>query len=91
MIFLSNRKGKFNFLDMQGDPPPPQLPGLVGYSDLPMRKTLRFVGLLTVMFFLKSKTFTACKIKDEKEEIIFYVFNLLEIIHPFESKKHLGT
>ena len=44
--------------------------------------------------FLSKKKFTACKIKDEKEEITFYflmVFNLLKIIHPFESKKHLRT
>ena len=40
------------------------------------------VGLLTVMIFFQSKKFTACKIKDEEEEIIFYclmVFNLLKI------------
>ena len=52
------------------------------------------VGLLAVMVFFQSKKFTACKIKDEKEEKIFYflmVFNLLKIIHPFESKKHLRT
>ena len=76
---------------MQGDPPPPQFPLLVGYPDLPMRKTLRVVGLLTAMIFFQSK-FTACKIKDEKEKTIFYflmVFNLLKIIHPFESKNHL--
>ena len=50
------------------------------------------VGLLTVMIFFERNKFTACKIKDEEEEIIFYflmVFNLLEIIHPFESKEHL--
>ena len=94
MIFLSNRRGKFKLLDLQGDPPPPQFPRLVGYPDLPMRKTLRVVGLLTVMIFFQSKKFTACKIKDEKEETIFYflmVLNLLKIIHPFESKKHLRT
>ena len=93
MIFLSNRKGKFKLLDWQGDPPPPQFPRLVGYPDLPMRKTLKVVGLLIVMIFFQSKKFTACKIKDEKE-IIFYflmVFNLLTIIYPFESKKHLRT
>ena len=94
VIFLSNIRGKFKLLDLQGDPPPPQFPRLVGYPDLPMRKTLRVVGLLTVMIFFQSKKFTACKIKDEKEETIFYflmVFNLLKIIHPFESKKHLRT
>ena len=96
---LSNRKGKFKLLGVQGDPPPSLPPALqflylVGYPDLSMRKTLRMVGLLTVMIFFQRKKFTACKIKDEKEETIFYflmVFNLLKIIHPFESKKHLRT
>ena len=76
--------------DVQGDPSPPQFPCLVGYPDLPMRKTLRVVGLLTVVIFFQSKKFTAFKIKDEKEETIFcfvMVFNLRKIIHPFESKK----
>ena len=31
--------------------------------------------LLTVMIFFQSKIFTACKIKDEKEETIFYFFD----------------
>ena len=94
VIFLSNRRGKFKLLDLQGDPPPPQFPRLVGYPDLPMRKTLRVVGLLTVMIFFQRKKFTASKIKDEKDETIFYflmVFNLLKVIHPSESKKHLTT
>ena len=94
VIFLSNRRGKFKLLDLQGDPPPPQFPHLVGYLDLPMSKTLRVVGLLTVMIFFQRKKITACKIKDEKEETIFYflmVFNLMRIIHPFVSKKHLRT
>ena len=50
----------------------------------------RVFGVLTVMIFFQSKKCTVCKIKDEKEEIIFYfsmVFNLLKIIHRFESKK----
>ena len=86
MIFLSNKRGKFKLLDLQGDPPPPQFPRLVGYPDLPMRKTLRVVGLLTVMILFQSKIFKACKIKDEKQETIVYilmVFHLLKIIHPF--------
>ena len=93
MIFLSNRRGKFKLLGLQGDPPPPpstQFPLLVGHSDLPMRKTLRVVALLTAMIFFQSKKLTVCKVKDEKEEKILYflmVFNLLKIIHPFESKK----
>ena len=69
-------------------PSPPQFPRLVGLPDLPMRKTLRVVGLFTVMIFFKAKKFTACTIKDEKEETIFYfltVLNLLKIIDPFES------
>ena len=92
VIFLSNRRGMFKLLDLQGNPPPPQFPSLVGYPDLPIRKTLRVVGLLNVMIFFQRKKFTACKIKDEKEETTFYflmVLNLLKIIHPFESKKHL--
>ena len=51
---------------------------------------MKVVGLLTVMIFFQSKTFTASKIKDKKEETIFYFlmgFNQLKIIHPFESKK----
>ena len=67
MIFLSNRRGKFKLLDLQGDPPPPQFPRLVGYPDLSMRKTLRVVGLLTVMVFFQSKTFTTYKTKDEED------------------------
>ena len=43
-IFLSNRRRKFKLLDLQGDPPPPQFPRLVGYPDLPMRKTLNEGG-----------------------------------------------
>ena len=91
MIFLSNRTGKFKLLDLQGDPPPPKFPRLVGYLDLPMRKTLRVAGLLTVMIFFKSKKFAACKIKDEKVDTILYfvmVFNLMKIIHPIESEKY---
>ena len=52
----------FKRLDLQGDPPPSQFPRSVGYPDLPMRKTLRMVGLLTVMIFFQSKKSTACKI-----------------------------
>ena len=94
MIFLSNKRRKFKLLDPQEDSPPSQFPRLVGYLDLPIDKTLRVVGLLTVIFFFQSKKFTACKIKDKKEEKIFYflmVFNLLKIINLFESKKHLRT
>ena len=94
VIFLSNRRRKFKLLDLQGDPLPPQFPCLVGYPDLPTRKVLGVVDLLTLMIFFYRKKITACKIKDGKEERIFYflmVFNLLQIIHPFQSKKHLRT
>ena len=50
---------------------------------------MKVVGLLIVMIFFQGKKITASKIKDEKDEGIFYflmVFNLLKIIHPFESK-----
>ena len=55
---------------------PAQFPPLVGYPDLPIRKTLmRVVVLLTVMIlkrvsesiFFQSKGFTVCKVKDDKE------------------------
>ena len=52
---------------------------------------MKVVGLLIVMIFFQNKKFAASKIKDEKEETIFcflMVFNLLKIIHPFDSKKH---
>ena len=87
MWFFYPTKGEsLNFLDLQGDP------RLVRYPDLPIKKTLRVVGLVTVMTFFQSKKFTACKIKDGEEETIFkflMVFNLLTIIHPFQGKKNI--
>ena len=62
VIFLSNRRGMLKLLGLQGDSPP-QFPHLVGHPDLSMRKTLRVVGLLTVMILFQSKIFKACKIK----------------------------
>ena len=62
VMFLSNRRGKFKHLDLQGDLLPPQFPQLVGYPDLPMRKALTLAGLLTVIIFFQSKKFTAYKI-----------------------------
>ena len=93
VIFLSNRRQNCKLLGLQGDPHP-QFPRLVGHPDFSMRKTLRMFSLLTVMIFFQSKNFIACKVKDEKEETIFYflmVFNLLKIIHLFKSKKHFRT
>ena len=53
----------------------------------------RMLRLLTVMILKRvSNIFTACKVKDEKEEATFLmVFNLLKIIYPFQCKKHLRT
>ena len=69
-IFIQ-QKGKFKISGLQRDPPSPRFPRLVGYPDLPMSKTLRVVGLLTVVIFFQSKKLAACKIKDKKEETIF--------------------
>ena len=91
MLFLSNRRGEFKLLDLQGDSPPSQLPCLVGYPDLPMSKTRMVVGVLTVIILFQRKKITACKIKDKKEETILnflMVFNLLKIIHLLESKTY---
>ena len=85
MIFLSNRWGKFKLLDLQGDPPPLKFPCLVGYPDLPMRKTLRVVDLPTVINFFHSKKITACKIKDEKEETIFLFFDGVQSTEDYPS------
>ena len=72
VIFLSNRKGKFKLLGLQENShPSPQFPRLVRHPDLPLRRILKVVGLLTVMIFFQNKTFTACKVKDEKEETVF--------------------
>ena len=67
---------------------------LVGHPDLSMRKTVNVIGLPNVTIFFQRKNFASCEVKDEKEETNFYFlmeFNLLKIIHPFESKKHLRT
>ena len=56
------------------------------------------LGLLFVMILksvseiFQSNTFTASKVKDEKEVVDFLMaFNLRKIIHPFPGKKHLRT
>ena len=85
VIFLSNRRGKFKLSDMQGDPPPPQFPRLVGHPDLPMRKTLRVVGMLTVMIFFQSKRFTAYKIKDEKRRDNFLFSDVIQSTEDYPS------
>ena len=64
---------------MQGDLPAPQFPCLVGHPDLPMRKTLGVVGLLTVIIFFQSKRFTACKVEGEKEETVTQLITQLSV------------
>ena len=78
-----------------------QIPPLVRYSDLPIRKPLRRVFGLRIIIILKrlsgniffqSNKFKACKVKDGKlAENYLIVFNLLKIIHPFQGKKHIRT
>ena len=71
VIFLSNWRRNFKLLDLQGNPPLPQFPCLVGYLDLPMRKTLKVVGLLTVMTFFQSKNLQHIKLKMKKRRQFF--------------------
>ena len=85
MIFLSNSRGEFKLSDLQGDSPPPQFPRLVGYPDVPMTKTLRVFGLLTVVIFFQSKIFTTCKIEDKKEETIFLFFHGVQSTEDYPS------
>ena len=56
-----------------------------GYPDLPMRKTLRVVGLLTLMIFFQAKKFTACKIKDEKRGENFSFFDGVQSTEVYPS------
>ena len=86
MTFLSNRRKKFKLLGLQGDPPPPSpVPCIVGHPDLPMRKTLRVVGMLTVMIFFQSKRFTAYKIKDEKKRDNFLFSDVIQSTEDYPS------
>ena len=63
---------KFKLLGLQGDPsPPPLFPCLVGHPDLSMRKTLRVVGLLTVIMFFKAKILQHVKLKMKKRRQLF--------------------
>ena len=84
VIFLSNRRRKCKLLGLQGDPPP-QFSRLVGHPDLPMRKTLRLVGHLTVMILFQIKKFTECKIIDEKVETFFCFFDSVQSTEDYTS------
>ena len=71
------------------------------HPNLSKKKNLRrMLCLLTVTIlervnesiFFQSNKFIACKVKDEKEVTnSLMVDNLLNIIHPFQGKKHLKT
>ena len=83
MTFLSDRRGKFKILGLQGDSPPSNFPCLVGHCDLHMRKTLRVIGPLTAFF--QNKKITACKVKDEKEETISLFFDSVQSTEDYPS------
>ena len=75
------QNGKVETYGLAGRLPHLQFPALVGHHDLPIRKILRRVlGLFTVMIlkratesiYFQSNKFTACKIKDEKETLLWH-------------------
>ena len=99
---ISNKRGKFKLLSWLGEPfQKIEIRGispLVGHPDLPIKKTLRVLGLHTAMvlkrvsesIFFQCNNFTACKVKDGNEVAnSLMIINLLKIIHPFQGKKHL--
>ena len=73
VIFLSNIRGKFKLLGLQGNPPP-QFPRLVGHPDLPMRKILKVVWSAYCNDFLSKQK--KLQYEDEKEEAIFKKGNI---------------
>ena len=82
-----------------GGPSLPQVSPLVVNPDLPIRKLLkRVLGLFTVMFlkrmsetifFFKATNLQHIRLKEVTSSLM--VFNLLKIIQPFHSKKHVRT
>ena len=91
---IFKRRVKLKLLGLQVNLP---ILSLVENPNLPIRKTQKFLGLLTIIIlkrmsesiFFQSTKFTACKVKDEKEEANSLMeFNLLKIIHPFQGEKH---
>ena len=100
------QKGKLQTYGLVGRPSHtnsslPQWDMFSSLPDLLMKKTLRRVlGLFTAVIlkrvsesiYFKSDKFTTCKAKDEKEGAnSLMTFNLPEIIHLFQGKKHLRT
>ena len=91
----------FGFAGRTPPPLPPKFPPLVEHPDLSIKKSLTGVfGLLIVMIlkrvsksiFFQSNEFRSCEVKDEKVVAnSLMAFNLLKIIHPFQSKKPLRT
>ena len=90
---ISNRKRKLNFWACKETP---KLPSLVGHPNLHIR---RMVGLLTEWFWkewvrvfsFKATNLQHVRLRMKKVATSLIAFNLLRIIHPFQSKKHLRT
>ena len=88
---ISNRKGKLNFWACKETP---KFPTLVGHPNLAIR---RMVDLLTEWFWkewVRVFSFKATNLQHVRLRIKnvanpLMAFNLLRIIHPFQSKKHL--
>ena len=86
---IFNRREKFKLFILLGDPLR-QFPLLVWYPNLSIRKLMKSGWSAYCNDFEKSewesfqsKTFSACKLKDEKEVVNdFIAFNLLKIMHP---------
>ena len=82
------QKRKVQTFGLAGGAHPFQIPHLVVNPDLPIRKLLRVLGLLTVMFlkrfsetiFFQSNKLTAYKVERDGKEVasFFMVFNLLK-------------
>ena len=88
------QKGKDLIFRLAGDPTLSLVPSRSGTSWSPHEENLEDGWSSYYNDSLSKQKFTACKIKDEKEETIFrfvMLFSLLKIINPFESKKHLRT
>ena len=83
--FYPTEGWSLNFLICRETPPPTPVPSLSGIFWSPLRKTVTVVGLLTVMIFFQSKKYTACNIKDEKDETIFSFFDDVESTEDYPS------
>ena len=97
---ISNRRGSFKLMDLQGDPPH-TIPSRSGTSWSPHKEnpeegaclfTAMILKRVSESIYFQSNKFTTCKVKDEKEvENSLMAFNLPKIIDPFQGKKYLKT